>query len=54
MPLRGRDCAIDSALELRTIGKSGQVIGARLLGVLARAVQRDSYLVGDRSHELQV
>ena len=54
MPLRGCDGAVDRTLELRTIGKSGQVIGARLLGVLARAVKRYSNLVRDGSHELQV
>ena len=46
--------AVDRALELRPVGEPGEVVGTGLSRVLARAVERDRDLVGDRGHELQV
>ena len=54
MPFRGRDRTVDRALEFRTVGKTGEVVGARLLGVLTGAVERDRDLVRHRRDELQV
>src|SRR5438093_8269653 len=53
-PVRRGDRAVDCPLELRPVGKTGEVIGASLFRVLARAVERDGDLVSDRGYELQV
>src|SRR6266566_1254944 len=54
VPFRGRNRAVDRALELRAVGETGEVVGARLLGVLAGAVEGDRDLVRHRGDELQV
>ena len=54
MTLGQRDLALHHALELAAIGEAGQVIGARFVGELARAVERDRDLVRDRGHEEHV
>src|SRR5579864_4847061 len=50
----GCDRAVDGAFELGAVGKTGQIIGPRLLGVLAGPVQGDRDLVGHGGHELEV
>ena len=52
--LGGSDCAVDGALKLGAVSKPCQIVGASLSGVLARAIQSDSDLVGHRGDELQV
>src|SRR6266550_3513177 len=48
VPFGRCDRAVDRPLELRPVGQPGQVVGARLLGVLTRAVESDGDLVRNR------
>ena len=54
MPFGRRDRAVDRPLELRPVGQPCQVVGARLLGVLARAVKGDGDLVRHRCDKLEI
>src|SRR6266545_1444676 len=52
--LRERDLALHHPLELASVRETGEMVGARLIRELARAVDRDRNLVRHRGHEQQV
>ena len=54
MPFSQRHLALHHPLELAPVGKSRQVIRARLAGELSRAIDRNRGLVGNRGHEEKV